>query len=386
MSKRLNIVLIVLAIGGFAWLMRPSRIPHGPRFEDQALTTWLDHHVASSAAVPPYNSPGWLKADEALRSIGTNGIPTLLKMMEAKDPPAPVMKLLQWARRHSWRINYHSAISRNEEAEYAFQVLKTNAVAAVPELIRIYNKAVSPTSQNCAASALGHIGRGAKAALPSLVRNFSDTNHDVRFHAVSAVMRIGGDYNFVGPALTAALKDPDVNVRWNALVGLGSFGDRARPSVPAILAMLNDPGMVGTSSITQAVKTALWRIAPEQVGNPLLVETDTPIITNGITSGELKFQFKGERRTLLRAGRSVPAVAQFWNRDPRPEFTLYRSPNQTETGDQLLGHFEVLDVPQSQSVNVSTLCVIANGQLFLCARDNNGEVFLEIRRVNEAAP
>jgi hypothetical protein len=117
MSKRWGIafgILLAGILGGLVWRAAGTR---EPVFEGQTLRRWLSHHVASSAAQPPYNSPGWRKADEALRHIGTNAIPTLLVMLRAKDPPAPVLKLLEAAGRHRWtRINYHYAVSRHEEA------------------------------------------------------------------------------------------------------------------------------------------------------------------------------------------------------------------------------------------------------------------------------
>ena len=91
--------------------------------------------------------------------------------------------------------------------------------------------------------------------------------------------------------------------------------------------------------------------------------------------------FHGRRQTLIPAGRPVPAVAQYWSSDPRPGLTLYRGPGDSEDADLLLGHFEVANLPESSTLNVSTLCVVANGQIILCARDNQRETFLEIRRV-----
>ncbi len=386
MNKRLGIVIGLLLATILGLLVWRASGPREPVFEGRTLTSWLDHHVASSAARPPYNSPGWKKADEALRKIGTNAIPTLLGMIRAKDLPPVVLKLLEVAGRHRWtRINYRYALSRNEEAEYAFEVLGTNAVSAVPELIRIYEQDVSPSSQRCAALALGHIGRGAQAALPTLIRHFTHTNGDVRFYAVSAVMSIGGEPGVVLPAQTSALKDPNVNVRWNALVGLSNLGSRGRPAVPEILKMLSDQGMVGSSSITQQVETALWRIAPEKVGKPLVVEEATPMIRNGVTTEALKLTFSGERKTLIPPGKPVPAVAQYWNSDPRPRLTLYRGASAPEGKEHFLGQFEVLGLPESDNLNVSTLCVVANGQIILCARDNHRDMFLEIRRVGNEA-
>jgi hypothetical protein len=91
--------------------------------------------------------------------------------------------------------------------------------------------------------------------------------------------------------------------------------------------------------------------------------------------------FNGKRNTLIPAGKTVPAVAQFWNSDPRSSLTLYRGKDGTAE-DHLLGEFEVLGIPPGQaSANVSVLCVIAGQQIILCARDNIQDVFLEIRRV-----
>ncbi|MBI2929748.1 MAG: HEAT repeat domain-containing protein [Verrucomicrobia bacterium] len=386
MSERLLIVIGLFLAGVVGLLIWQASGPREPVFEDRTLTRWLDHHVASSAADPPYDSPGWKKADEALRHIGTNAIPTLLKMIRAKDPPPVVLRLLQFAARYRWtRINYRYAQPRQEEAEYAFRVLGTNAANAVPELIKIYEEAVPPSSQRSAALALGHIGRGAQAALPALFRNFTHTNGDVRFYAVSAVMHIGGEPGVVVPALTSALKDSNVNVRWNALAGLSNFGGRARSAVPDIVRMLNDPGMVGSDSITQQVETALWRIAPEKVGKPLVVEDATPMIANDTTIQALKLIFHGKRQTLIPPGRPVPAIAQYWNSDPRPRLTLYRGASASEDTDHFLGHFEVLGLPASDNLNVSTLCIVANEQIILCARDNHRDVFLEIRRVETEA-
>src|SRR5258706_213756 len=142
-------------------------------------------------------------------------------MIRARDPARAILKLLETARQKGLiKVRYRYASQRNEEAEYAFQVLGTNAARAVPELIKIYERNVSASSQSCAARALAHIGRPAQAALPAFIRRFSHTNAEVRFDAVSAVMDIGGDPSVVVPALRSVLKDPSVNVRWNAVSGL----------------------------------------------------------------------------------------------------------------------------------------------------------------------
>src|SRR3954463_12818626 len=260
-ARKRSAVLIVFGLAIVSVVIFSQlRGVHEPVFEGRKLTSWLERHVPSSSADPPYNSPGWHKAEAALRQIGTNAIPTLLKMIEAKDPPPWMLNMMQWGERHRViRRRYRWANERNEEAEYAFSVLKTNGAQAVPELIRIYQRNASPSSQRCAALALGHFGHAAEAAVPVLIRNFGHTDRQVRFYAVSAVMSIGGKAELVVPALTGALKDSSVDVRWNAMEGLERYG---RPVVSNLLAMLDDTGMVGSTSITQELQRVLWRMAP----------------------------------------------------------------------------------------------------------------------------
>ncbi len=85
----------------------------------------------------------------------------------------------------------------------------------------------------------------------------------------------------------------------------------------------------------------------------------------------MKLLFYGKRETLIPPGKPVPAVAQFWSSDPRPRLTLYRGASTPDGNEHLLGQFEVMDLPSSANLNVSTLCVVANGQIIPCARDNN---------------
>jgi hypothetical protein len=90
--------------------------------------------------------------------------------------------------------------------------------------------------------------------------------------------------------------------------------------------------------------------------------------------------FNGIRKTLIQPGRSIPCVAQFWDSRPWGLLTLHRR-SQTAADDHWLGDFEVLGVaPAPENVNVSVLCVVADGRIFLCARNNHSNEFLAIQR------
>src|SRR5260221_656677 len=122
MARRVPIILGVFLAGALVLSLWMASRPREPIYEGRPLTSWLERHVPTSAANPPYNSPVFRKADDALREIGTNAIPTLLQMIRAKDPPPALLKLLEIAQQQRWiRFGYRYASSRNEEAEYAFK-------------------------------------------------------------------------------------------------------------------------------------------------------------------------------------------------------------------------------------------------------------------------
>lgn len=382
MRRRLLIAAVLLLAGLVGLIVWQALGPQEPVFEGRRLTRWLDHHVANSSAKPPYGSPGWKKADEALRHIGTNAVPTLLTMIRAKDPPPVVLKLIEFQRYRWTRINYRYARTRHEEAEYAFEVLGTNGVSAVPELIEIYEEAVSPSSQRCAALALGHIGRGAHAALPALLRNFHHTNGDVRFYAVSAVLDIGGDSNIVVPALKGMLKDPKSEVRFNAVAGLRRFGANARSAIPELLeAWQQDQDQ----SVKEEVAGVLWSLVPEKIAKPLVVEDPTPMVANGVTTEALSRtgldRSEAKLWTLIPQGRRVRCVTYQSVITP---LYLYRGLTLNTTNDHFLGGFEVVGIPTNSGVEV--VYIIDRQQILLCARDHERKQFVELRRVeNETA-
>ena len=106
-----------------------------------------------------------------------------------------------------------------------------------------------------------------------------------------------------------------------------------------------------------------------------MVDDATPMIVNGMTTEALKLIFHERRQTIIPPGRPVPAVAQYWNRDPRPRLTLYRGSSASEDTDHFLGHFEVLDLPASDNLNVfHPVCRCERTDHSLRARQSSGRV------------
>lgn len=258
-------------------------------------------------------------------------------------------------------------------------------MSAVPGLIRIYNDAGSKSSQRCSALALGHIGRGAEAALPALIQKLKDTNDQVRFYAVSAVMDINGDPAVVVPALRFALKDSKVETRWNAIVGLSRYGRKAEAAVSDLVESRESAIAAANNDLKKQADIALWRIAPEKTAKAVIVEERTPIVVNGATTEAMDLALRGERRRLIKPGTAVPVSRQSWDSDPRGQIQLFRGAKKgDESGAEiLLGEFEVLGLPSPpENVHAYVVFGIADGNVFICARDVKTDELLEVRRVD----
>ncbi len=101
MRKWVQIVFAVLlvAVGGvIAWqVMRPHE-PE-PVYQGKQLSVWLRDSIGTE------------ELTNAVRQIGTNGIPTLPKMLRKKDSPS-LSKLIDLWDRHIIRLRYLSAVIR----------------------------------------------------------------------------------------------------------------------------------------------------------------------------------------------------------------------------------------------------------------------------------
>src|SRR4051812_17202672 len=76
-------IVLVGALAGLAWLLFS---PHQPVYQGKPLTSWMDqyqeHILANQKSA---DRPKRDQAEAAIRQIGTNALPTLLRMAGAKD-------------------------------------------------------------------------------------------------------------------------------------------------------------------------------------------------------------------------------------------------------------------------------------------------------------
>ncbi len=129
--------LVLATLGVLLWiLLSPGE--REPVYQGKTLTYWL------SDFWPGRNpTPEKLEQDKlAVRQIGTNAIPILLKWISAKDDPVK-QKMVTWISRHPW-VPFHleSSVDKNMLAVSGFGILgKSQTGVAVPALVEIVRTA-----------------------------------------------------------------------------------------------------------------------------------------------------------------------------------------------------------------------------------------------------
>ena len=147
MKRRILLIVLFLAVaGGLGWLLVTLH-PGEPVYQGRRLSDWLRGYAPMSmggyALVGTGGGPSisWEQADAAMGDAGTRAIPTLLRLLRARDSGVKT-KLIELAQKqHFIPISHTPAASLNFEAAMGFRRLGTNAGGAVPALVKIYAQA-----------------------------------------------------------------------------------------------------------------------------------------------------------------------------------------------------------------------------------------------------
>jgi hypothetical protein len=267
-KKRTILIAIVPAmlLAGLAWIIfHPKSEPPEPMYQGKPLSQWL-------AAYDPANTnrqPALMKETQnAIRQMGTNSIPIMLRMLERHDSPIKARFMELMRRQSLFKTEFIPELNRYERAAMGLEVLGQRASNAVPELIRIYDMNHSQNSQVIIARVLGLMGPTAQAAVPSLLRDAASTNNYLYASAVFALSRICSDAHTAVPVLVDALQSSNRSVRITAASRLGAFGPEAKAAVPALLQLLEQsrrlPADLSTLGINEVeiVAQALQHIDP----------------------------------------------------------------------------------------------------------------------------
>jgi HEAT repeat protein len=256
MPKTCVMVFFALTAALFALAARGAE----PSYENKTLTQWLKvYEEADTGGAEEKHSM------LAIRTIGTNAVPYLVKMLTTDD----------------WNVQ--------QSADRGFDILGPLGAPAVPALSNLLS-ATNEVVHILAAQSLGHIGAPALPALmfaltnsshkiatagalaivdlgtnaapavPVFLRYLQSRNHRVRELAADALGDLHIEPQIVVPALTRLLYDPSPAARFIAIRSLGQFQTNAQSAIVELQPLLSDPD----DGIRQATTNALKEISPAE--------------------------------------------------------------------------------------------------------------------------
>ena len=245
------------------WPTRPAGPPE-PEYHGKSLTEW-----AAALETNPVAAQGAFR--NAVADADTNAIPVLLKLLQAHDSPLETRVFALARRQHWFHVQHTDAVILNNAGILGFFELKWRGLPAVPDLIRIYERRISPDSQMDIALAFSYIGPDARPAIPALLRETGNSNDNIRETAFGALAEIHENPELLVPLFIKGLRDASPDIDYYSARGLGNFGPRAKAAVPEIVDLIQKrafppprvivPGFIGVDANAAALE-ALHEIDP----------------------------------------------------------------------------------------------------------------------------
>ena len=216
----LAIAAMLLAVVG--WHLYATR---EPSYQGKRLTEWLLAGANDGKFAPASTK----QSREAIRAIGTNGLPTLIRLIQVKDS-AVKRTLMSWAEKQSLvEFHFQPAWTRQGYAVEGFLTLGPEGKEAIPALAKLLQD--TDLAGN-AAVCLAAIG---PEAVPILRHELGSTNALIRYACLGALDYLGTNAMLFFPAIMQSLQDPDPHVRFAAVHCLRQFPNEAKMVLPVLL-------------------------------------------------------------------------------------------------------------------------------------------------------
>jgi HEAT repeat protein len=316
MRKRVYLLIAATLLAAFALGIWEATRQVEPVYMGKPLSRWLaevpdgwGHPL--EGRLDPEERPA---AANAVRAMGTNALPALIKMMEAQDWSPK--RRLEWVAFTLGLIKLPTTTTRaerqNVRALFGFCALGTNANPALPALMDLLVRRgdshtavalayMSPEGVLALSQALtnrdmilrtkvpharftiflvlsqlawvaqqtdtpperrARLELHARLAAPSLLQCVSDPDAVIRIVAAERSVRLGVDRDKTMTVFTNCLTDPDPVIRKRAARDLSAFGPAATSAVPALVKALQDQ----EAFVRLAVTNALRKISPAAAG------------------------------------------------------------------------------------------------------------------------
>jgi len=322
---------IFVGIGG--WLVWPG--PEEPKYKGRALSEWLQLYqkrTTGDLSVSEIDD-----APDAVRHIGANALPYLLKWVQPRPTSAELaVQYLPERLRESVIFRGFSERSdvRAEAAVSGFAILGPAARPAIPELVGLVTSAAPYPFAREALEGLGGDGLSAllaalvrpgqsnrlsilqcvdsrstwpdpAAAFPPLIQCLDDPDRAIAVEAIRVIGRLGHGPDPALCALIKSLHHEDPLVRRAAGTALVDWRTAARPALPCLLRDLKNPRFA--SAAAEALGDL--ELEPQRVIPALTraLQNSDPIVRAAIARALGKF---GEQ-----ARTAVPFLLELYN-DP----------------------------------------------------------------------
>lgn len=227
-------------------------------YEGKTLLEWAEYGYTNDLWP---GGPKWRAADEAVRAIGINAIPTLLSWLVTVDSPTNEVNAAIWneaARRGFCAL----AEPKNETGEPQFFNLRP----AATNVVNIYKRNISPSSHMAACEILEELGTAIDPAaveiIPQLCSDATNETTLIGYHAELALSNIRSQAPVIVPFLAKLLHDStDTNyfIQGGVVQALGNLGTNARPAIRTLIEFQNRP--IKTTGLL--VPQALEKIDPD---------------------------------------------------------------------------------------------------------------------------
>ncbi len=182
--KRLRIISIMVAVLFLGILAIAVFRAREPRYEGGTLTEWVDDYLRVESGDFPTreDEEAMRKCKHAIRQIGTNAIPALLKWMQATDSPMRVKLNTLLDKQSLIQFRFPDAYHCHWRGYIGFRTLRKNAVAAVPDLTKLL-ESPDPQQRGLAFNSICAIDHDGRNLLPVILQSLQNSQSNIRISA-----------------------------------------------------------------------------------------------------------------------------------------------------------------------------------------------------------
>ncbi|MEO7299996.1 MAG: HEAT repeat domain-containing protein [Verrucomicrobiota bacterium] len=237
-------VVCILACNFFGCITKDSHVDE-PIFKGKRLSEWLNNFGYDGDLRTQAEINRNEQAEGAIRSMGPNVLPHLLKAIQSNDSTirhqgmSALCAVGSNAAPAIPQLTFLLQDGRPQTARFAAVVLGCIGSEATPALLKGFTNG-NPELQSITLDALAKNGAESSVAIPYLIAALDHSATNLNERIISALGQIGSKPDKVVPLLINYLEHSYYGYRFCAAEALKGFSDKAKPAIPLLRKMLND--------------------------------------------------------------------------------------------------------------------------------------------------